>query len=198
MAFSGSDFNADIVKKTMACNYDGTKNVRYLVSLPQTVRWLIPNYSNAQICDAFIPLLNGQHGRLVNISSMMSRLSFIRNSQLAERWRAASSVAEVDGLVQDFINAVAAGNHAQKGWPENSYGVSKMGVTALTRALARGNDKPSVLINCCCPGWVQTEMTKYRGNKTPSEGAQTPVLLALGDLNGQSGGFWEDERVMQW
>lgn len=37
MAFSGSDFNADIVKKTMACNYDGTKDVRYLISSPYTI-----------------------------------------------------------------------------------------------------------------------------------------------------------------
>lgn len=150
------------------------------------------------MCAVFIPLLNEQCGRLVNVSSMLSKLSFIKNIQLAERWRAASSVSEVDGLVQDFIGAVATGGHTQKGWTENSYGISKMGVTALTRALALENDKPGVLFNCCCPGWVQTEMTKYKSNKTPGEGAQTPVLLALGGLSGRSGGFWESERVVQW
>ena len=41
-------------------------------------------------------------------------------------------------------------------------------------------------------------MTKGRGRKTPDQGAQTPVKLALGDLGGKSGEFWEHEEVSQW
>jgi len=41
-------------------------------------------------------------------------------------------------------------------------------------------------------------MTKGGGAKTPDEGAQTPVLLALGDIKGQTGLFWQNERVIQW
>lgn len=55
-----------------------------------------------------------------------------------------------------------------------------------------------VLINSCCPGYVKTDMTRGGGSKTPDQGAQTPVMLALEDLNDRSGLFWQDEKPIQW
>lgn len=34
--------------------------------------------------------------------------------------------------------------------------------------------------------------------KTPDGGAKTPVLLAIGDIGGQNGQFWRDEKVVEW
>jgi carbonyl reductase 1 len=37
-------------------------------------------------------------------------------------------------------------------------------------------------------------MTKGRGSKTPDEGAETPVHLALGDVGGRTGLYWCDKQ----
>jgi hypothetical protein len=34
--------------------------------------------------------------------------------------------------------------------------------------------------------------------KTPDQGAQTPVLLAIGDIGGNTGLFWRDEQVQNF
>ena len=41
---------------------------------------------------------------------------------------------------------------------------------------------------------AQTDMTNWRGFKTPDGGAQTPVMLALEDIGGKSGLFWRNEQ----
>ena len=84
--------------------------------------------------------------------------------------------------------------------------MSKALVNALTRVLARENE--GVLVNCCCPGWVATDMGRIVGRppKTEEEGARIPVRLAVGDLDGVSGEYWandgvrgkEDGKVQQW
>ena len=45
--------------------------------------------------------------------------------------------------MRDFVRDAEAGEHAARGWPNTCYGVSKMGVIALTRVLARA--EPSVM-----------------------------------------------------
>jgi hypothetical protein len=37
-------------------------------------------------------------------------------------------------------------------------------------------------------------MTRGRGTKTPDEGAMTPVMLAVGDIGGKTGEFWQNEK----
>jgi carbonyl reductase 1 len=39
-------------------------------------------------------------------------------------------------------------------------------------------------------------MSRGYGSKTPDQGAQTPVMLALADLGGKTGLFWQDEKVI--
>ena len=102
--------------------------------------------------------------------------------------------------MNDFTSAVERGTEKEEGWPSAAYAVSKSGVTGMTRAVAweereRGR---GVLVNCCCPGYVDTEMTRGRGVRSVDEGARTPVLLALGGIGDVTGGFWKDERVVEW
>lgn len=65
-------------------------------------------------------------------------------------------------------------------------------------ALEEKEKGSGVLVNSCCPGYVDTDMTKHRGSKTVDEGAQTPVLLACGDIGGTRGEFWQHEKVIEW
>ena len=81
-----------------------------------------------------------------------------------------------------------------------AYAVSKAGVIGMTRTIAmEAQQKGStVLLNSCCPGYVQTDMTRGGGVKTPDQGAQTPVMLALHDIGGKSGLFFQHEKVIEW
>lgn len=94
--------------------------------------------------------------------------------------------------------------HQKEGWPSTAYGVTKIGVTVLSRIQARhlseqrGGDK--ILLNACCPGWVRTDMAGPNATKSPEEGAETPVYLALlpPDAEGPHGQFVMEKRVEQW
>lgn len=85
------------------------------------------------------------------------------------------------------------------GPPQRSYSVSKSLVNALTALLARQN--PNLAINCCCPGWIATDMGRLVGSgnlsppKTPEQGAAIPVRLGFGDVGGESGRYWANANV---
>lgn len=184
-------FDANVVKTTLATNYDGTKHVR-LTRREATAR----ADTRTQMCEQFLPLLHPDHGRVVNVSSTLGKLGTL-GSNLAARFRAANTVADVDALMAEFARDVEQGVHTAKGWPSAAYAVSKMGVIGLTRALSsqhRGN----VLINACCPGWVKTDMTGRAGMLTPKQGAQTPVFLTLADVGGKTGVFWANKQESAW
>ncbi|MCJ1287722.1 hypothetical protein MMC26_007074 [Xylographa opegraphella] len=169
-------FDSTVVKETLQCNYYGT------LEATQTL----------------LPLLHPS-GRLVNVSSMAGHLNKY-SPALQARFRAARTVDDVTALMEAFKAAVAAGTEAEQGWPSAAYAVSKAGVTAMTGVVAREERERGrgVLVNSCCPGYVKTDMTRGGGMKTVDEGAQTPVMLALGDLGGRSGEFWQGERVVEW
>lgn len=166
-----------VVKETLQCNYYGT------LEATQTL----------------LPLIKPSGGRLVNVSSMAGHLNKYRPS-IRSRFLSAKTIPEVTSLMEDFKAAVNAGNEKEQGWPSAAYAVSKAGVTAMTKVVAeevkeRGG---KVLVNSCCPGYVNTDMSKGNGTKTVDQGAQTPVLLALGDVGGKSGLFWQEERPIEW
>ena len=119
---------------------------------------------------------------------------------LRARFLAARTVGEVTALMEAFKAAVAAGSEKAQGWPSAAYAVSKAGVTGVTGVIAREERERGrgVLVNSCCPGYVKTDMTRGGGHKTVDEGAQTPVLLALGDVGGRTGEFWQGEKVVEW
>lgn len=130
-------------------------------------------------------------GKLHKYSDKL-RQSFISASE--------TGVPECTSLMESFKSAVGNGNEKEQGWPSAAYAVSKAGETAFTKAIAMEEEKKGrkVLINACCPGYVNTDMTRGGGTKTPDQGAQTPVMLALQDIGGVTGGLWQSEKFMEW
>jgi len=106
----------------------------------------------------------------------------------------------VSRLMEEFTEAVAEGGYEEKGWPGAAYAVSKAGVIGFTRIIAKEEREKGkgVMVNVCCPGWVKTDMTRDTGAKTPDQGAQTPVMLAVEDIGGTTGEFWQHEEIIQW
>jgi NAD(P)-dependent dehydrogenase (short-subunit alcohol dehydrogenase family) len=99
------------------------------------------------VTNKFLPLIQ-DGGRIVTLSSVASHLDKF-DSTLADRYRAASSLDQVDALIAEFEKASKEGKAKSSGWPD-PYSVSKASINAMTRILAKAN--PGVKINCCCPG----------------------------------------------
>ena len=156
-------------------------------------------YGTLDATQAFLPLIRPE-GRLVNVASVVGHLSSKYSDSLRQKFSSTETVSDVTNLMEAFANAVKQGNHADEGWPSAAYAVSKTGVIGMTRAIAKEEERNGrgILVNSCCPGFVNTDMTKGRGVKTVDQGAETPVMLALGDIGGQSGEFWSKKKLSEW
>jgi len=170
-------FNADVAKRTLDVNFFGPMN----------------------LTDALLPHLR-LSAKIVMVSSGMGELSHV-GPRLRERFDSPTldRLALVD-LMHSFPRDVAAGVHEKNGWPSNAYSVSKVGLNALTRVLARelANDSRDILVNAACPGWVRTRMGGQSAPRSPEQGARTPVWLAQLPKNGPSGAFFRDEKAIAW
>ncbi|KAF2866063.1 carbonyl reductase [Massariosphaeria phaeospora] len=168
--------DTNVVKTTLGCNY----------------------YSTLEASHTFLSLLK-PHGRLINVASTAGKLGQF-SEEIRNRFLASKTEADVTDLMKDFQSAVDAGREKEAGFPSAAYAVSKAGLIGATRALAYSEKEngSTALINSCCPGYVNTDMTKGNGVKTPDEGAQTPVFLALQDIKGATGTFWRNEQVQEW
>ncbi|KAF9698145.1 hypothetical protein EKO04_003732 [Ascochyta lentis] len=169
-------FDSQIVKETLHTNY----------------------YNTLLACHALLPALKPT-GRIVNVASSAGALSKYSDSVRA-RFLESKTEDDVTSIMKDFASAVEQGKEKDAGFPSAAYATSKAGCIGGTKALARKEKESGSkrLINACCPGYVNTDMTKGNGTKTPDEGAQTPVLLAIQDIGGKTGQFWRDEKVVEW
>lgn len=143
-------------------------------------------------------------GRIVNLSSVASSLK-VYSPSIQDRLRNATEIPQLEELAQEYEAAVRSKTEVEAGFghPVRSYALSKALLRAATSILARQHRKAhpqsEALINSCCPGWIKTDMGKLvgRGNapKTPEEGAQIPVRMALDDLDGTTGAYWANDSV---
>ncbi|XP_068401867.1 carbonyl reductase [NADPH] 1-like [Eschrichtius robustus] len=151
------------------------------------------------VCTQLLPLIKPR-GRVLNVSSRWGFKALENCSpELQQKFRSKTiTEEELVGLMNKFVEDTKKGVHGKEGWPETAYGVTKIGITVLSRIQARklseqrGGDK--ILLNACCPGWVRTDMAGPRATKSPEEGAETPVYLALlpSDAEGPHGDLVRD------
>uniref|UniRef100_UPI0034D30858 carbonyl reductase 1 like 2 isoform 2 n=1 Tax=Rattus norvegicus TaxID=10116 RepID=UPI0034D30858 len=162
-------------------------------------------FGTQDVCKELLPIIKPQ-GRVVNVSSGMSLRALKSCSpELQQKFRSETiTEEELVGLMNKFIEDAKKGVHAKEGWPNSAYGVTKIGVTVLSRIYARKLNEErredKILLNACCPGWVRTDMTGPEATKSPEEGAETPVYLALlpSGAEGPHGQFVQDKKVEPW
>lgn len=155
-------------------------------------------FGTLNVIKNMLPILRkADSARIVNVSSQAGLLRILPSKERRDFFQSPLlTVEELESAMTEFVQDVKSGNHKEKGWPNSCYGTSKLGVTALTKVLARA--EPSLIINACCPGYCKTDMSSHRGTKTAEEGARTPAMLAMLPAGSYTGEFVVDEEVSEW
>ncbi|XP_059929417.1 carbonyl reductase [NADPH] 1 isoform X2 [Gadus macrocephalus] len=193
----------DILVNNAGIAFKGADTTPFAVQAEVTLKTNF--FATRDMLTHFLPLVK-TGGRVVNISSFVGSRTLNQCSPaLQERFRSEDlSEEELVGLMQRFVEETKKDEHKKGGWPDTAYGVSKTGVTALSfilaRRLSRERHGDKILLNACCPGWVRTDMAGTKAPKSPEEGAETPVYLALlpPDANQPHGQFVSDKHVQPW
>ncbi|RMZ02387.1 hypothetical protein D0860_07226 [Hortaea werneckii] len=204
----------DVLINNAGVNLDARSTV--LISTLPIIPYLFPSWSLPpgiiaililtipttlpQMCHAFLPIM-AKGGRIVNMSSVGSSLKPYSEAMRQRFRNPNASQEDLDQLAEDFLKSVQTSTENASGFgpPQRSYSISKSLINALTALLAREN--PHLAINCCCPGWIATDMGRLVGSgnlsppKTPEQGAAIPVRLGFGDIRGESGRYWANANV---
>lgn len=187
----------DVLVNNAAIAYKGSDPTPFQQQSSPTIK--INFFGTLEVTKTMMDLLKkSTDPRIVNVASMAGHLDILPSKGRRAVFESASTsltVPQLESLMHEFVDDVENGRHSQKGWPNSNYGMSKLGVIALTKILAR--DEPTLMVNACCPGYCDTDMTSHRGTKTAEQGARTPALLAL-TPDRISGAFYQEEKPIKW
>lgn len=191
----------DILVNNAGIAYKQASTASFLEQAEVTLK---TNYWNTlNVCNTLFPILR-PHARVVNVSSMAGKMAIDGCSeQLRNQLKACQTIFDLNAFMSKFVTDVRNGNHQQLGWPQTAYGVSKLGVTLMTFIQQHVQDadtsKADIVINACCPGYVDTDMSSHKGTKTIDEGADTPLYLALlpPDISSPRGDYVTERKVVQ-
>ncbi|XP_053649583.2 carbonyl reductase [NADPH] 1-like isoform X1 [Cherax quadricarinatus] len=192
--------NAAIAYKTAATEPFGEQ-------AENTVR--VNFFGTLAVCRSLFPLLR-PHARVSTVSSSAGHLLNINGdepaaSALRQKFSSPSlTEEELCDLMNQFVKKANDGSWKAAGWPNGSYVVSKVGVSALTRVQQRAFDadsRPDIVVNNCHPGYVDTDMSSHKGPLTIEEGAACVAYLALlpPNIKEPRGAYlWYDKQIVDW
>ncbi|CAN6882892.1 unnamed protein product [Brassica oleracea var. botrytis] len=196
----GANVNVDVLKSQIAEAGAPTDISKIMSDTYEIVEEAIRTnyYGVKRMCEAMIPLLEASDSpRIVSIASTMGMLQNVSNEWAKGVLGDAENLTleKIDEVMNEYLKDYREGSLQDKGWPTvmSGYILSKAGVIALTRVLAKQNK--TIIINCVCPGFVNTEINFNTGILTVEEGAASPVKLALVPNGHPSGLFFDRTNV---
>ena len=173
---------------------------------PLLEKALVTNGTNflatVNVTQSFLPCMKS-NGKICQVSSMSGILTqnFPDASNPIRKRIVDPSLSE-EGLMEiytEYIEAVKKNDYSifKK---DSSYSFSKCLLTAHTQIMGRklSQDKRNILINCCCPGYVDTDMSSHKGPLTIDEGAVTPVMVCLMPQGSKTGQFYRNSKHYDW
>lgn len=158
-----------------------------------------------RVCEAFLPLVDPEAGRIVNVSSASGPMFVADCSPERQKTLTDPGVTweQIERLMDECLAIEADdGDLAAAGFGAGSaYGLSKACLNAYTIAVAR--EHPNLTINACTPGFIETDLTRPRaeqsgvapqemGMKPPEQGAKASLHLLLGEVGGSGWYFGSD------
>jgi NAD(P)-dependent dehydrogenase (short-subunit alcohol dehydrogenase family) len=102
------------------------------------------------------------------------------------------------GRVVNLSSGLGQFTGGQMGGEYPAYRTSKAGLGGLTAYLHGEYREQGLLANAASPGWVRTDMGGPEANRSPAEGADTPVWLARFEPGGPAGRLWQDRQPLEW
>jgi carbonyl reductase 1 len=169
-----SGFDAEVARRTLETNFFGALHVT----------------------DALEPQLR-DGGQIVMVSSGLGTLDGYSDALRARLLDPELTREALASLMRAFVQAVERGRHTRDGWPSTAYGVSKAGLNALARVLARELRPRGISVVAVCPGWVRTDMGGAGAPRPLQEGVDSivwPILAAERPMSG----FFRDGRALAW
>ncbi|CAJ1939320.1 unnamed protein product [Sphenostylis stenocarpa] len=143
-------------------------------------------YGPKLLIQALLPLFRCSSSitRVLNVSSRLGSLNKVRNAGIRAVLEREELMEEgIEGVVGLFLSDVRKGRWKKEGWPLywTEYAMSKVALNAYSRVLAKrySYEGSGLSVNCFCPGFTQTSMTKGKGTHTAEAAAAVAATLAL-------------------
>ncbi|KAL2470133.1 NAD(P)-binding Rossmann-fold superfamily protein [Abeliophyllum distichum] len=141
-------------------------------------------YGPKWLTEALLPMFRRSDsvGRILNISSRLGLLNKLKNPELREMLLDEKVTEnEIEGMVRLFLENVKSGIWRSQGWPAvwTDYAVSKLGLNAHSKIMAKHFKGRGLSVNCFCPGFTQTSMTGGKGKYTSQTAAEVAACIVL-------------------
>ncbi|XP_050236159.1 (+)-neomenthol dehydrogenase [Mercurialis annua] len=143
-------------------------------------------YGPKLLIESLFPMFRRSNSitRILNMTSRLGTINKMKNPNMKEMLLNEDlSVEQIEEMVNKFLGNVKNGTWKNKGWPEiwTDYAVSKLALNSYSRILARKYNKEDygLSVNCFCPGFTQTSMTKGKGTHSADDAAEFGAMLAL-------------------
>eukprot|EP01035_Chromulina_nebulosa_P017532 gene17532-23094_t len=192
-----SDYGkCDVLVNNAAIAFKGSDPTPFKLQAEPTIK---TNYfGTLSLTTLMLPLLqNSSSPRIVNVASQAGLLGILPSNDRKKFFTSETlTVDDLSEALNQFVVDVKNEKHKENGWPNSCYGISKLGVIALTKVLAR--NYPNIIINACCPGYCKTDMSSHGGNRSAEEGARTPFYLSTLTTGSVTGKFFYDEKEIVW